>query len=140
VRNSRSGSTVNLGIRMNAQGTETGVGFTLKFDPAVLSSPANISLGANAAGATLTVNDSQAAAGRLGVILDLPPTSTWVAGDSELLKVDFTVAAGSTTTTVEFENGPVVNEVADALADTLSGPALRHGRYHSCSPRHPHRW
>ncbi len=120
VRNSRSGDTVNLGIRMNAQGSETGVGFTLKFDPAVLSLPANISLGANAAGATVTVNDTQAAAGRLGIIIDLPPTATFAAGDIELLKVDFTVAAGATSTTVEFENGPVVNEVADALADTLS--------------------
>lgn len=121
VRISRTGNKVKIGIRMNAQGTESGAGFTVKVDPAVLSSPSNITLGENAVGATLTVNSADAAAGRLGVILDLPPTDTWAAGDIELLTLEFDVAAGPvTSTTVEFENAPVANEVVDAAADTLT--------------------
>lgn len=121
VRVNRTGNKVTVGVELEAQGDEVGVGFTLNFDPAVLSNPANVSLGAGAGGAALTVNSSQAALGRLGIIVDRAPDDPFAAGVRQLITVEFDIAAGNPqTATLGFGNSPVLSEVVDGSANTLT--------------------
>jgi len=117
----RTGSKVTVGIELEAQGDEVGVGFTLNFDPSVLSNPANVALGSGAGGAALTVNNSQAAAGRLGIIIDRAPTDPFPAGVRQLVTVEFDIAPSNpSSATLGFGNSPVLSEVVDGSANTLT--------------------
>ncbi|MBK7932128.1 MAG: carboxypeptidase regulatory-like domain-containing protein [Acidobacteria bacterium] len=109
-----------IGIRLEAQGDETGLGFGLNFDPAVLSNPV-VELGADAGGSTLTVNTAQAGTGKLGIILDRPPNSPIAAGSKLVLRLVFDIANGAPMSTqLMFGNDPVVAEVVDGLANSLT--------------------
>lgn len=117
VRVSRSGNKLVVGVELDAQGDEAGVGFTLNFDPAVLSNPTNITVGSGANGAAVTSNDADAASGRLGLLVDKLPTDPFGAGTQQLLTIEFDVAVGAPpTTTIGFGGGPVAAEVADTGA------------------------
>lgn len=121
VRLTRSGDQVGVAIELAAQGDEVAVGFTLNFDPQVISNPANISLGTGAAGMSLTVNSSQAAAGRLGIVLDKDPTQPLPAGTQQLLTMTFTVApTNPASALIAFGNSPVRREAVNGLAESLS--------------------
>ncbi len=117
----RAGNKVIVAVDLEAQGDEVAAGFALNFDPAVLSSPSPIELGPDAAGAVLTINDSQAAAGKLGIAIDRAPTSPFAAGSRRLLYIAFDVAPGHPpTTNISFTSDPVVSEVVDGTASTLA--------------------
>ena len=117
----RAGNKVIVAVDLEAQGDEVAAGFALNFDPAVLSSPSSIELGPDAAGATLTINDSQAAAGKLGIAIDRAPTSPFAAGSRRLLYIAFDVApVHPPTTNISFTSDPVVSEVVDGSASTLA--------------------
>lgn len=121
VRLTRSGDQVGVAIELAAQGDEVAVGFTLNFDPQVISNPANISLGTGAAGMSLTVNSSQAAAGRLGIVLDKDPTQPLPAGTQQLVTMTFTVApTNPASALIAFGNSPVRREAVNGLAESLS--------------------
>jgi len=115
------GSTVAVPIELVAQGDENALGFSITFDPAILSN-AVAALGAGAAGASLNTNVTQTASGRLGVALALPAGQTFAAGTRQLVVVTFTVAAGTsaTSTSVGFGDQPIAREVASAAAATLA--------------------
>ncbi|MGH9854382.1 MAG: hypothetical protein ACREBD_31440, partial [Blastocatellia bacterium] len=66
-----AGQTNTLDIELNALGGENAAAFTLNFDPAALSY-VSAEVGNAAAGATLVVNTSQTANGRVGIALALP--------------------------------------------------------------------
>ncbi|HEY8562947.1 MAG TPA: CARDB domain-containing protein [Pyrinomonadaceae bacterium] len=117
----RTGNKITVGVELEAQGDEVGVGFTLNFDPSVLSNPANVALGNGAGGAALTVNNNQAAAGRLGIIVDRAPTDPFAAGVRQLVTVTFDVVqTNAATANFSFGNSPVFREVADGAANPLS--------------------
>ena len=121
VRISRIGDQVGVAIELAAQGDEVAVGFTLNFDPQVISNPANISLGTGAAGMSLTVNSSQAAAGRLGIVLDKDPSQPLPAGTQQLVTMTFTVAPSNPASALfAFGNSPVRREAVNGLAESLS--------------------
>ena len=115
-----AGGVASVPIELVAQGDEAALGFSLSFDPAVLSNP-QASLGSDAAGALLNSNDSQAAAGRFGILLALPAGQKFAAGTRQLAVVNFAVAAGAaTSTTIGFGDQPLAREVVDTNANTLS--------------------
>ena len=117
----RAGNKVIVAVDLEAQGDEVAAGFAMNFDPAVLSSPSSIELGPDAAGAVLTINDSQAAAGKLGIAIDRAPTSPFAAGSRRLLYIAFDVAPGHPpTTNISFTSDPVISEVVDGTASTLA--------------------
>lgn len=121
VRVSRVANKVTIGVEIDAQGDEVAVGFTLNFNPAVIGNPANISLGSGAAGMSLTVNTSQAAAGRIGIVMDKDPTQPLPAGVRQLVTIEFDVAAANPATAMlAFGNAPVRREVVNGLAQTLT--------------------
>ncbi|HQY68331.1 MAG TPA: CARDB domain-containing protein [Pyrinomonadaceae bacterium] len=118
---SRTGNKVKLGLVMEAQGDEAGVGLTLNFNTAHLSNPANITLGSVATGADLTANTSEAPSGRVGIVLDKAPDQPFAAGPMMLVTIEFDVAPGAPASTdITFGDTPVVDEVVSGLADVLS--------------------
>ncbi len=114
------GSNVPLPIELVSLGDENAMGFSLTFDPSVLSNP-QVSLGADAVGATLNLNTSQTAQGKLGVAVALPASQKFTAGTRQLVTVTFTIAANAqaTTTQVGFGDQPIAREVVASDASVL---------------------
>ncbi|MBE7500914.1 MAG: immunoglobulin domain-containing protein [Verrucomicrobiales bacterium] len=86
---------VRLPITLAAQGDEARLGFSLHFNPAVLQDP-TLTLTAEAAallpGATVEVNDLDAAEGRVGWSVALPPGQRMPAQTFRLAEAAFTLA------------------------------------------------
>jgi hypothetical protein len=118
VRVNRVGAKLFLAVTLEAQGDETGVGFSINYDTAVLANPANISLGSDAAGASITTNTSQT--GSIGIILDKLPNQPFTAGARQILTLEFDILTTASSTVITFGNSPVTNEVADGTANSLT--------------------
>ncbi len=111
---------VTVPVDLDALGNEANVALSLAFDPSVLGSP-QVSAGAGAGAAAVTVDDSQAASGRLGVTLVMPAGQTFVRGTDRLAEVTFLVAAGATGATgVGFADQPVARAITDATGAALT--------------------
>jgi len=103
-----------------ANGNENALGFSLNFDPAVLTY-ASISPGSNAAGATLFVNTNQTAAGKLGVAVALPAEGTFATGTQQVIQVGFTpaIVTNATSAIISFGDVPVGRQLSDAPGNVL---------------------
>ena len=101
-----------------AQGNENGLGFSLTFDPARLAF-LGVTLGNDAAGATLMPNAIHARDGRLGLALALPVGQSLSSGLLEMAKVRFAVIGATGSTGLRLTDAPVVCELVDTAADTL---------------------
>jgi hypothetical protein len=114
------GQTGTITVNLDAQGNENAIGFSLAFDPSVLSYT-SASLGSDAAGAAMDVNANEASSGRLGVILALQPTyATFTPGTRQVAKVTFqAVTPTSADSAVALTDTPVRREVADTNAFPL---------------------
>jgi uncharacterized protein (TIGR03437 family) len=116
-----TGQNVNVAVELVSQGNENAIGFSLNFNPAVLSAPATVP-GNGAAGAMLNVNPAQVANGRLGVALALSTGQTFAAGTRQLIVVTFTVAgnAAAGSSPITFGDQPIAREISDVTANTLT--------------------
>jgi uncharacterized protein (TIGR03437 family) len=116
-----AGQNVNVSVELVSQGNENAVGFSLNFDPAILSNPA-ITLGSGATGAMQFFNTTQAANGRLGVTLGYGAGQTFTAGTRQLVSISFAVAANAPTgsTPITFGDQPIVREISDVTANELT--------------------
>jgi hypothetical protein len=113
------GQTCSVSVQLNSQGDENALGFSVNFDPTVLTL-LGADPGSGAGGATLNVNTSNAASGTVGVALAMSTGSQFAAGTQEVVKLTFMIAASATDKTlVSFASQPVIREVANALAETL---------------------
>lgn len=110
VSRSVSGSAVKLAVELSSQGNENALSFSLSFDPAILSNPW-ATQGVDAGTAQLNVNTSQAATGRLGILLALPSGQSFAVGDRELVIVDFDVMPSVEATTIDFGDQPIAREI-----------------------------
>jgi hypothetical protein len=121
VTNAQSGATVNVPVSLAANGNENGLSFSLDFDTNSLTY-VSIALGSGANGATVLTNATQAASGKLGVILALPPGQTFAAGTQEMVEVTFMTAVrtNDVSTTVSFGDVPIVRELSDASGNLLA--------------------
>lgn len=113
--------TVRLPIELISEGNENALGFSLNFDPAVLGNP-QVGLGNDAAGASLNINSSQTAQGRLGIALALSTGQSFAAGTRQIAVVTFTVAANTSAnaTAVDFGDAPIRRQVSDSNAQVLT--------------------
>jgi hypothetical protein len=113
--------TVNVPIELVARGAENAIGFSLTFDQNILTNP-QAALGADAAAAALNTNASQAAQGRLGILLALPAGQSFSAGTRQLLTVAFTLAPNTTafSATIGFGDQPITREIADVNANIVT--------------------
>jgi len=119
-----SGQTTAAGVDLVAQGNENALGFSLGFDPTLLSF-SGASLGANAAGATVNINTNQTASGRLGVVLALSTGASFPIGTQEVLKLSFqAISINTVTSQVSFSDLPVPRQVSDPSATALTASYL----------------
>ncbi len=112
-----SGQDANLTVDLQSQGNENSIGFSLGYNSALAFNP-QVSLGVDAANASLIVNNS--IAGRLGVILALPAGQTFATGNRQLVKITFNTAVTSLfSTPLYFSDSPILRKTADANASGL---------------------
>jgi photosystem II stability/assembly factor-like uncharacterized protein len=119
-KNALAGSTVEVPIRLFAQGDESAVDFSFNFDPAIFSHP-QARRGMDASSATLTADSTQAGSGRLGLSLALPSGQNFAAGAREIVVVTFFVNPNTTadSTRISFGDEPNLRKVADVNGDLL---------------------
>jgi hypothetical protein len=117
---------ISFAVEIEAQGGENALSFSLNFDPAALTHP-RIRLSEALSGAALQLNASQAARGRLGIALALPPGQTLPPGRRQLVIVTFASLEpnGADVSAIEFGDLPVRREAADAYAGILPAARLR---------------
>ncbi len=120
------GQTGTVQIQLNAQGTECALGFSLNFDPTVLSFNSAQLVG-TAQNAALSTNTSRLAGGHIGIALMMNPTAgqplgTFPSGISPIVALSFTAidqGTNTVTTSITFGDTPVVCDVVDANANEL---------------------
>lgn len=118
--NAQPGRPCQVSVQLNSQGDENALGFSLNFNASALNFT-GATLGSGAAGATFNVNARGAASGQIGIALALPVGATFPASMQELVKLNFTVApSASGSAAISFVNTPVIQEVSDATASTVS--------------------
>ncbi|HMM80945.1 MAG TPA: hypothetical protein PKC65_13075 [Pyrinomonadaceae bacterium] len=123
------GSTVAIDIELEGQGIEAGFGFTLEFDPNVLSlsTPGGVSEGADVSTYPhiFSPNISQASSGRIGVVYNLTTfgASMTPAGPKRIVHVTFLVnsaAVVGSTTPISFSDAVSIREVNDVDGNSLT--------------------
>jgi hypothetical protein len=113
------GQSGEVTVSLSTQGDENALGFSLVFDPGVVSWGA-ARLGADAAGGSLLVNTNQAAQGRVGLVLALGIGTVLAPGNREALKVELKArVGGSGQSVLTFGDEPVVREVCGVVAEGL---------------------
>jgi uncharacterized protein (TIGR03437 family) len=119
--NFTTGQTNTLDIELDALGGENAAGFSLNYDPAALSF-VSAEAGSAAAGASLLVNTSQTASGRVGIAIALPAGQGLQAGARRIVTVRFNIAPGGSanTTPVSFGDQPIARQMANVNADALT--------------------
>ncbi len=115
------GGMVGVPIELVSQGDENAIGFSLTFDPAVLSNPV-AALGTDATGAGFNVNTNQAGQGRIGLALALPANQKFSVGVRQLVVVTFNISPNANfgTTAINFGDQPVSREISDVNANALT--------------------
>jgi uncharacterized protein (TIGR03437 family) len=115
-----AGGEVSVPIELTSLGNENAAGFSINFNPGVLSNPRAV-LGGGASGATLNTNAAQSSQGRFGVALALQSGQSFTAGARQLVIVTFAVASSAARgpTPITFGDQPVAREVAGVNANVL---------------------
>jgi hypothetical protein len=114
------GQSVVVPVELVSQGNENSLGFSVVYDPALLSNPV-VALGNDALSASLTVNN--ATSGQTGVLIGLPSGQTFAAGTRQIVKVTYTISnsipVAVYSTPVALGNSPIVRQVTNTNADPL---------------------
>ena len=111
------GSMVSVPIRLEAQGDENTIGFSLAFDTTIVRH-LQAQRGRDADTALLIANDTDSNSGRLGLAIALPPGETFAVGSNEIIVITFEVDANphADSTTIFFVDEPVAREAVDVNA------------------------
>ena len=125
--NSVSGRSVTVPVQFLANGDENALGFSLNFDPQLLTY-ASVLLGESTSSGSLLLNTNQAAAGKLGIGVGLPANASFLAGTQEVVRITFTspVLQGNTAvvTAITFGDTPTGRQLANAQALPLAASYL----------------
>jgi uncharacterized protein (TIGR03437 family) len=115
------GQQGTVAVEIDAQGNENSAGFSLNFDPTLLTY-VSAALGSGVpAGTTLIVNPNQVEVGHLGIAIALPfqgPNTTLPSGTRQLVVVTFSVPSTGNISgaPMSFGDSPVPRELVDANA------------------------
>lgn len=122
TRSAAPNSQVTVPVSFYSEGNENSLKFSLRFDPTLLTNP-QVTVGANATAATLNVNSSQFAQGRIGVQLALPQGQHFNTGSSQVANVTFTIkpTTVATATAIEFSDDPVTRGTTDTNGNAITG-------------------
>ena len=107
-----------LTVQITAFGDENALGFSLNFDPRAWRFIA-ARAGRDALGATVIVNASETAQGRVGVVLALPHGQHLHAGEREAVVLQFTPRRREALLNARFGDLPVATSVVDSSARPL---------------------
>lgn len=119
-----AGTQVTVSVELDSQGDEIAASFSLSFDPTLLSNPV-VTIGSTAPlGANLSVNLSQAAQGRIGILLDSTVPFQISPPNRQMLTVRFDVSASApaAVTPITFGTVPTpisVSNIQGALLPTV---------------------
>jgi subtilisin-like proprotein convertase family protein len=108
-----------LSVKLQAVGDENALGFSLNFDPQQWRFLA-ARLGSDARQATLLVNSTQAAEGRIGIALALPSGQTFRAGNDEAVILRFTPRRPTVPLSAHFDDLPIPTTAVDSNARPLA--------------------
>lgn len=115
--NATPGQNVSVNVELVAQGDENAAGFSLTYDPAILTNP-QAALGPDSLTGFLTVNTSQS--GKVGLLVALQSGQSFTAGTKQIATVTFTtMPTNSYTSPVTFGDVPIVRQVVNTNADPL---------------------
>jgi hypothetical protein len=115
-----NGVTNVVSVKLNAQGDENAIGFSLQFDSQLVKFT-GAALGSGAPGASMNVNSSQAQNGVVGIALEMPFGQAFAAGIEECVRLNFVPTSYSATTSnLAFTDTPIIREVSDVTANALS--------------------
>lgn len=106
-----SGGAVEVPVWLVGVGDENTLAFSLEFDPEILTWSAVSNGVAVGPDASLIVNTSDAAQGRIGLLFSQAPGATFAVGSNHLATLHFQAVSGlsaPTTTPIEFGNQPVI--------------------------------
>lgn len=125
---SSDGQRISVEVELDARGDESGLGFTLAYDPARLGF-AGARAGRDASGAALSVNGAER--GRVGISLALPSGRAFERGSRSLVKLSFIVRNGARSgravaAAFDFADRPVAREVVSARAASLAANFQSH--------------
>jgi hypothetical protein len=111
-------STVQVPISLLSLGNESALGFSLNFDPTLLSF-SSIAHGSNDSGATIFYNNLTN--GHLGIAVSLSSGETFAAGTQEIAVITFQagIVTNSTVTPITFSDTPTPREISDSSAHGL---------------------
>jgi hypothetical protein len=114
------GQTGTAIINLMAQGGENAVGFSLAFDPTVVTY-ISTSAGSDAVNSTMDINPNYATNGQIGIILALRTDVGFTPGTRQLVKVNFqALSAGSVNSIVSLTDTPVKRDVSDTNAISVA--------------------
>ncbi len=115
-----AGQSFTASIELVSQGDENALGFTLNFNPALLTYQSGALGSGVLVGAAFFINPVFAASGRVGITLALPTDQKFAAGVRQAFTVTFGVAGNATgTTQISFGDNPTVRDVSDANGNSL---------------------
>lgn len=106
-------------IVLNSQGNESSVSFSVNFDTTRLTNPV-VALGSGVpTGSNLGTNLSQAAAGRIGVLVD--STNTYAVGTRQVITITFSIPANAQIglTPITFGSTPTGQSVSSSTGSLL---------------------
>ncbi|MGH9939435.1 MAG: SBBP repeat-containing protein, partial [Blastocatellia bacterium] len=116
-----AGGQLTMPIELISQGNENRLSFSVSLDPTLLLNP-QFTLGADATGASLNLNQNQAAQGRYGFTIALPPGDKFKLGIRQILVLRAAALSGvnGITTTVNFTTQPTTQRATDVNNVTLN--------------------
>ncbi len=114
--NAASGVVV-VPINLVAVGDENALGFSINFDPTVLT-VTGVTLGSGASGGTVLSNMNLTASGKLGVAVSLPANTAFPAGTQEVVRISFSTGPVTDTsiTPISFGDQPTLRQVSNPQA------------------------
>jgi len=119
------GSTGSVSVILQASGNENALGFSARFDPAVLRY-VGAQVGPDAAGAMLLANTRLATNGELGIALAMPAGQSFASGNWNIVHLSFEAALGfgTLTTSVDLTDSPLKREMSSPIALPLTATYL----------------
>jgi hypothetical protein len=116
------GQSGTVSVNLQAQGNENALGFSVCFDPAVLTyTGASAGSSLSSADGAININAMQAGSGRLGFALALPPGASFSSGSQQIVNINFSTPSSATGSyPVALTNQPVTCQVSDASASALA--------------------
>lgn len=108
-------------VELLASGDENALQFSLAFDPALLTSVSVARGNAIDSAAIFLVNDTQAAQGRIGVVIAFEPGKTFTAGPQEILQLTLKAVTETAepTASITFADVPVARLIASVGGTVL---------------------